>query len=272
MPFVEESLVVRHREIFPGYYELEFIAPVIAKEALPGQFVHIRVGDSYDPLLRRPFSIYYVDKNLGSITVFYKVVGRGTQMLSCIHLEQRLDVMGPLGNSFSIGEGIGLAYLIGGGVGIAPLVYLARVLTEQKIEVKVLLGASSAGFLPGKDILKRLEIKYLVSTDDGSEGMRGPVTDLFIEQLALQKCDYIYACGPEPMLVKVTEIAREFGIPGEISLEEHMACGIGACLGCSHHVKDPDSREDGEYRLARVCCDGPVFRIGDVLFNHRNAR
>lgn len=262
MASVEKALVVRHREIVPRYYELEFIAPAIAAEALPGQFVHIRVAESLDPLLRRPFSIYNVDKNLGSITVFYKVVGYGTRLLSRIHMESRLDVMGPLGKPFSIPPGIRSAYLVGGGVGIAPLVYLARVLYENKIRCRVLLGASTAGFLAGKDILNRLGVDYLVSTDDGSEGFKGRVTDLFAQQVALRRCDYVYACGPEAMMAEVSRLAEKYGIPGEISMEEHMACGIGACLGCVHRIRHGEG-----FRYARVCSEGPVFKIGEMLFN-----
>ncbi|MGE5423422.1 MAG: dihydroorotate dehydrogenase electron transfer subunit [Ignavibacteriales bacterium] len=267
MPSVEKALVVRHREIVPGFYELEFIAPSIARDVLPGQFVNVRVSNSYDPLLRRPFSIYDVDKKLGSITVFYKVVGRGTSLLSRTHIEHRLDVMGPLGTPFSVSKDIKSAYLIGGGVGIAPLVYLAKILNQNKVKFKVLMGASTAGFLAGKDMLNKLGVPLMISTDDGSEGMRGRVTDLLKDQLSANACDFIYSCGPEPMLAQVTEIAQEYGIPGELSLEEHMACGVGACLGCAHQVK-----EDDTFRFAKVCCEGPIFKIGQVLFDLQNAR
>lgn len=264
MPSVEKALIVRHREVATDYFELEFIAPTIAREVLPGQFVHVRVSESLDPILRRPFSIYDVDKNLGSITVFYKVVGRGTRMLARFQLATRLDVMGPLGRPFTIPEHVSSCLLVGGGVGIAPLVYLARVLNERKLKCKVLMGASTAGFLAGKAILDKMGIPYLVSTDDGSEGMKGQVTDLFEAELERSRCDFIYACGPEGMLIKVTEIALSLGIPGEISLEEHMACGVGACLGCAHPVKG----EEG-VRYARVCKDGPIFKLGEVIFRSR---
>ncbi|MGI6550318.1 MAG: dihydroorotate dehydrogenase electron transfer subunit [Syntrophomonadales bacterium] len=265
MPSVEKALVIRHREIVPYYYELEFIAPSIAQEVQPGQFVNVRVSDSLDPLLRRPFSIYDVDKKLGSITVFYKVVGRGTELLSQMPIQKRLDVMGPLGRPFSTPKHINRAYLIGGGVGIAPLVYLAKVLTANEVKVKVLMGASTAGFLSGKDMFDRLGVDYLVSTDDGSEGMRGRVTDLFKQQLSLTDCDYIYACGPEPMLARITFLANQYGIQGEVSLEGHMACGVGACLGCAHQVK-----VGGDHRYAKICSEGPVFRIGEVIFHTGN--
>lgn len=267
MALLEKALVIRHREMVPRFYELEFIAPGIAKEALPGQFLNIRVSESYEPLLRRPFSIYDVDKKLGSITLFYKVVGRGTRMMTKLQVENKLDVMGPLGRSFSIPSGMKSAVLVGGGVGIAPLVYLTRILTEKKVHVKVLLGASSAGYLVCKDILNRLGVQYLVSTDDGSEGMKGRVTDLLQAELSANKADFIYACGPERMLAAVTAIADEFQIPGEISLEEHMACGVGACLGCAHRVKQGD-----EFRFAKVCHEGPIFNVGEVLFDFQESR
>lgn len=261
MPSVEKALVIRHREIVPNYYELEFIAPYIAREVLPGQFVNVKVSDSLDPLLRRPFSIYDVDKKLGSITVYYKVAGRGTKILSQMPIQKRLDVMGPLGRPFSISQSVEQAYLIGGGVGIAPLVYLARVLVSQQKKVKVLMGASTAGFLAGKEIFDKLDLEYLVSTDDGSEGMKGRVTDLLEQQILIDTCDYIYACGPEPMLKTITDLALNHEIQGEISLEGHMACGVGACLGCAHQVKVGQ-----HYRFAKICSEGPVFKIGEAIF------
>ncbi|NLU50881.1 MAG: dihydroorotate dehydrogenase electron transfer subunit [Syntrophomonadaceae bacterium] len=258
---VEQALIIRHREIVPRYFELEFIAPDIARDALPGQFVHIRVTKSLDPLLRRPFGIYNVEKKIGSVTVFYKVVGRGTKILSDFHTAETLDVLGPLGRPFSIPPNLRRAVLVGGGVGIAPLVYLARVLCERKVEVMVLLGGSTSGFLVGRDILKRMGIDHMVSTDDGSEGLRGRVTELLEKIIDRKRFDYIYSCGPEPMMARVTEIAQEYGIDGELSLEEHMACGIGACLGCAKEVV-----RDGRRSFAKVCTDGPVFKIGEVVF------
>jgi len=259
---VQQALVIRHREIVPGYFELEFIAPEIARDALPGQFVHIRVTQSLDPLLRRPFGIYNVEKKIGSITVFYRVVGRGTRMLSDVHTAEQIDVLGPLGRPFSLPRHMRRALLVGGGVGIAPLVYLARVLCENKVEVTVLLGASTSGYLVGKDILKRMGIDFMVSTDDGSEGMKGRVTDLLEKVIDKKQFDYVYACGPEPMMARVTEIAQARGLDGELSLEEHMACGIGACLGCAKKVI-----RNGNETYAKVCSDGPVFKIGEVVFN-----
>ncbi len=262
MSTVDKALVIRHREIVPNYYELEFIAPSIAWEVMPGQFVNVRVSDSFDPLLRRPFSIYDVDKKLGSITVFYKVVGRGTRLLAQMPIQRPLDVMGPLGKPFSIPTEAEQVFLVGGGVGIAPLVYLARVLTMHQKKVKVLIGASSAGYLCGKAMFEKLGVPYLVATDDGSEGFKGRVTDLMVQQIASEKCDFVYACGPEPMLSMVTRLALEAGIPGEVSLEGRMACGVGACLGCAHPIRVGD-----DFRYAKICHEGPVFRIGEVIFD-----
>lgn len=262
MQTVQQALIIRHREIVPGYFELEFIAPEIARVALPGQFVHIRVTQSLDPLLRRPFGIYNVEKKIGSITVFYRVVGRGTKILSDVHTAEGLDVLGPLGRPFSFPEGMRRALVVGGGVGIAPLVYLARTLCERKIEVMVLLGASTSGYLVGRDVLSRMGINFMVATDDGSEGLKGRVTDLLVKVMDKKKFDYLYSCGPELMMMKVTEIARRYGVDGELSLEEHMACGIGACLGCAKKVQRGD-----DYYYAKVCTDGPVFKIGEVVFD-----
>lgn len=259
---VQQALIIRHREIVPGYFELEFIAPDIAREALPGQFVHIRVTQSLDPLLRRPFGIYNVEKKIGSITVFYRVTGRGTRILSDVHTAESLDVLGPLGRPFSFPDYVRRALLVGGGVGIAPLVYLARTLCERGIRIAVLLGASTSGYLVGKDLLRRMGISYLAATDDGSEGMKGRVTDLMEKVLEREQFDYVYSCGPEPMMARVTELAQHNGLEGELSLEEHMACGIGACLGCAKKVTRGNT-----CCYAKVCTDGPVFKIGEVSFD-----
>jgi dihydroorotate dehydrogenase electron transfer subunit len=237
-------------------YEVEFTSLSLASMSQPGQFVNIRVNDQYDPLLRRPISIYDIDRQAGKMNLLYKVVGKGTGILSALDREDVIDVMGPLGNGFTLPEKPLRAVLVGGGVGIAPLVYLARVLQERQCPVQVLYGANCREQLAAVARLEELAIDYKLATVDGSIGYKGLVTELLPQPAQGQAAvAALYTCGPEPMMKAVTRYARENKIWGEVSLEAHMACGVGACLGCACKL---DSRETG---YAKVCKDGPVFAM-----------
>lgn len=258
MPFVENGLVVRHIEVSRDMYELEFIAPAIASDSRPGQFVHIRSAIDNNPLLRRPLSLYDVDKRLGSITLLYKVVGKGTYLLTRIRTKDSLDAMGPLGHGFSLLAPHKTALLVGGGVGIAPLVYLAGVLQQHGCQVKVLHGVENRKELVALDKLRKIGVDFFCSTMDGSAGFKGLVTDLLLKKINPAEVDFIYCCGPEAMMARVSDYARENNIAGEVSLEDHMACGVGACLGCARKLKNSDQ----EYK--KVCKDGPVFAMDEL--------
>lgn len=262
MASLEKGLVIVHDRAGKDFYEMELVAPALASSCMPGQFVHVKVGDTLDPLLRRPLSIYDVDKKLGSITLLYKVVGRGTELLTRIKVKENIDVMGPLGRGFSLGNHRQVL-LVGGGVGIAPLVYLTRVLKERGCKVIVLYGAEKREELVAFDRLRKLEADLMVATRDGSAGHKGSVIDLLHKRFIADKVDFIYTCGPEPMMALVKKYADENGIPGEVSLEEHMACGVGACLGCARKLKPED-----EYYV-KVCKDGPVFSMSEISFSER---
>lgn len=256
MPAEKRALVAAHRRVADGLYEMEVIAPQTASQAKPGQFVHIRPGFSSDPLLRRPLSLYDVDQGLGSITLLYKVVGRGTDLLSRVKSREYVDLMGPLGRGFTIPRPGRKTLLVGGGVGIAPLIYLARVLKQQGNSVRAAFGAAS-----GQDAAvyrrkyEELGVEAWPATIDGTLGHQGTVLDLLKSRADPAQIDMIYTCGPEGMMEAVTDYARSHGIPGEVSLEEVMACGVGACLGCARKLKP----QDEEY--VKVCKDGPVFNM-----------
>lgn len=262
MPFMEKGLVVAHRQVTSSLYEIEMIAPAISRECMPGKFVHVRPGLTNDPLLRRPLSIYDVDHKLGSVTLLYKVVGRGTDMLTKVRPKEYVDLMGPHGRGFSLSESPSRCLLVGGGVGIAPLVYLARVLVERKCKVKVLYGTASRSDLAGFERIREIGVEFMPATMDGSAGYRGVVSDLLREKIAPAEVDFIYTCGPEMMMAAVTDFARQHNIPGEVSLEEKMACGVGACLGCARKLKPDDTQ------YVKVCKDGPVFSMNEVQFEH----
>ncbi|MGI6487661.1 MAG: dihydroorotate dehydrogenase electron transfer subunit [Syntrophothermaceae bacterium] len=262
MSLVEQAVIIRNEEIVPGYLELELRAPGIARQALPGQFINIRVGSTLDPLLRRPFSVYDNDKNAGDITILYKVVGRGTGMMAELDMGETLDVLGPLGRPFSLPENLQRVVLVGGGVGMAPLVYLARVSCERGAAVTALVGARTASELLGLNHLQGMGVKVMVTTDDGSQGIQGQVTDGLEPLLTESDYDFIYCCGPEPMMARVADMAHRYGLEGEVALEENMACGIGACLGCAHRVK-----QGQDYSYVQICHEGPVFSMSEVVFD-----
>ena len=246
--------VCEHILVAPEHYLLTLSAPGIAREVRPGQFVMLRPSAGADPLLPRAFSVYNAEPQPGRISVLYRVVGRGTERLQLCAAGQPVQTWGPLGNRFSAPAGRRVA-LVGGGVGVPPLVFLAASLRGSDLDVTALIGASTSDFLIGVADLERAGAAVQTSTDDGSLGHHGYVTDLLARYLDRGDAA-IYACGPMPMLAAVDRLVRERGRPAELALEAPMACGVGACLGCTV------PRAGGGY--ARVCTDGPVFPSGAV--------
>lgn len=244
-------------------------APAIAGDAEPGQFIHIRVNDGTEPLLRRPFGVHKV--NSKSFEILYEVVGKGTGILSKKRAGEYLDVIGPLGNGFNYRTGRP-AILVAGGMGTAPLVFLAEKL--KGIESLVLIGAKTKEYITCEKEFCKLGCDVKTATDDGSKGFRGKVTDLLRDVLRksaitqeLNNSITLYACGPHAMLKEVAQIAHKNKIPCQVSLEELFACGVGACLGCAVKVRQrtnglTNQRIDGTYKL--VCKDGPVFDACEI--------
>jgi dihydroorotate dehydrogenase electron transfer subunit len=270
-----KATVVANQEVSPGYYRLRLTAPQsFIDNAVPGQFVMVRVNPFIDPLLRRPFGIFdlgvmateYPDVTQPFLEILYRVVGKGTATMATFHHGDQLDVLGPLGKGFVSRNTDAEMLLVGGGVGLAPLYYLAKELVKK---TKVHLFAGGRG---RDDVLcitefERLGVETYVSTDDGSLGEQGLVTDVLGRYLTRNdKPKTIFACGPFPMLRAVAEIATKAGITCQVSLEAYMACGVGACLGCvikgrNHTDVTPD------YRC--VCKDGPVFDHSELLWEQR---
>ena len=238
--------------------------PYIAKTAKPGQFVQIKCSGSFDPLLRRPFSIHSI-KGQGSrvkgIEILYEIVGKGTEILSNKKEGDKIDVLGPLGNGFVLPAVSGLeprAIIIAGGLGAAPLVYLAEALAKKKIKTIVLIGAKTKGLILCEKDFKKITDEVYVSTDDGTYGSKGFVSKLFHKILKAAESKFetiVYVCGPHSMLKCIADICRERNFECQVSLEEKMACGIGACLGCAVKTKSGN-------RLA--CKDGPVFNASEL--------
>lgn len=227
--------------------------PMALADFEPGVFVNVRIMDSDSPLLRRPISVHETDIQKGILKLIYKVVGEGTGKLAKKKEGDTVDIFGPLGTGFPIQSDSKSVILIGGGVGIPPLYELGKRLAEKGVTITTVLGARNAAGLFCLEEFGRLG-RVVTATEDGSHGTKGFVTDAIREQGLDFDC--LYGCGPKPML-KALDLEYRGKKEGYISFEERMACGIGACYGCMTKTKDG---------LKRVCKDGPVFRLGEAVY------
>jgi len=257
--------IVEHIKKGQAYYLLSLYAPEIACVAEAGQFVNIRCTDTLDPLLRRPFSFYSIDRDAGIIKILYEVKGRGTEILSRYKVGDFLDIMGPLGRGISVPEKDSQVILVGGGVGGAPMAALAEKLYDYDIkEICVLLGASTKDRLIPFDVFQSLGIEVSAATEDGSLGYGGFITDLLIENIerfSREKC-LVYACGPKGMLKAAAEICSQRKVRCIVLMDALMACGVGACQSCVLRVRN----EKGEETYVRVCTEGPNFDAREVVW------
>jgi len=253
--------ILANERIVAGYYKMALKSPEIVKVATPGQFVHIKVSEGYNPLLRRPFSIFSI-KNTAIIEILYRVVGKGTLLLSEKKVGEELDVIGPLGNGFKINQDKmkkeEKIVIIGGGAGIAPLFFLTQKLINLSKNIIVFIGAKTKELVLCEEEFKELGVDVQIATEDGSYGHNGFVTDLldsFVTTYTL-----LFACGPSIMLQEVAKLSMKNNLPCQLSLESKMACGVGACLGCVTKVQD-----EGTITYKRVCKDGPVFDANELM-------
>jgi len=250
-----------------GYHVLSLTAPGIADIARPGHFVTLGIGgEESSMLLRRAFAIHQVQSRGvygGTLDVVIGVKGNGTRWLSERRRHDVVDIVGPLGRPFVLPKERVNCVLVGGGYGSAPLFMLAEQLRERGCRVDVVVGASNEEKLFGVLELKRLASTLTITTDDGSLGERGYVTDVLRELMARVDAALVYACGPMPMLAAVSEIASDMRAYCQTAVEESMACGIGVCMTCVL----PIVGEDGVTRMLRSCTEGPVFRGDRVLWS-----
>lgn len=248
--------VLFQKKVGPNYFKMAICAPRITRQAVPGQFVHLRCQNSPQPLLRRPFSFHRLNKS--NFEILYKIVGQGTNLLAKKRKGDTIDILGPLGNGFDVQGTREPTLLVAGGMGVAPLLALAEELADKK-DILVLVGARTKNEILCASEFRRLGIQVQLATDDGTQGFRGLVTDLLKKVLKLAISEKreatIYACGPKPMLKEVTRISQRLRICAYGSLEENMACGVGACLGCAVRTK---------HGYKRVCKDGPVFNLKEI--------
>jgi dihydroorotate dehydrogenase electron transfer subunit len=265
-----KAKVISNEQVAPRYYKMRLHDSYLARTLHPGQFIEARCSDSSDPLLRRPFGPYKIFVFKDSFEILYEVIGKATTILSGKKAGDFLDIIGPLGNGFKIGHLAEHTLIVGGGIGAGPLVALAQRLVGKQPKTKlanyeVYIGAKTKDALLCEDDFKELGVNVTVTTDDGSKGKKGFVTQILREWLARVPYDrraVIYACGPRPMMRAVAELAKDHHIYCQLLLEEYMACGVGVCLGCP--VKVRKDLVDHEYKM--VCKDGPVFNAEKIIW------
>jgi dihydroorotate dehydrogenase electron transfer subunit len=247
------------------YWTLSFAAKEIAQRAHPGQFVELAVGSPH-ALLRRPFSIAGVSRQGalgGTVDIVFDAHGPGTEWLTSVEVHDVVDVVGPLGTPFPLPQRKVSCLLVGGGYGVAPLFYLGDQLVRKGLRVDMIVGAASHDRILGAIDAKRLSASVTFTTDDGSYGTRGRVTDVLAEVATATRAGVVYACGPNPMLRAVSETAQELGLPVQVAVEERMACGIGVCFTCVLPIR----AKDGTVRMKRSCIDGPVFNGSRIAWD-----
>jgi len=243
-----------------AYQHLTLVAPGVAESARPGQFVALSVcGPSSANLLRRCFSIHRVSPSGtygGTVDVVVAPVGPGTRWITRMRVHDEVDIVGPLGRPFPLPREPVACVLVGGGYGSAPLFWLAHQLRERGCRVEMVLGAASEDRLFGLVEARRSADGVTVTTDDGSVGTKGWVSDVLPGVIRLTGAGVVYGCGPMGMLRAVTEVATREGAVAQVAVEESMACGVGVCMTCVMPVVG----NDGTTRMLRSCVEGPVFR------------
>ncbi|MBQ6463634.1 MAG: dihydroorotate dehydrogenase electron transfer subunit [Pseudobutyrivibrio sp.] len=253
MKIKETAKIVSAANLAEGIYSL-VLKTTASQYAIPGQFINIFSNDG-SKLLPRPISICEIDKAQGTLRVVYRVVGKGTEEFSKLQAGDTVEVLGPLGNGFPLEEG--KAIVVGGGIGVPPMLELAK---ELSGDVTAVLGYRTDDLFLADDFIDAAG-DVIFATDDGSVGVHGTVVDAMKENNL--KADVIYACGPKPMLRGVAEYAASIGAKCYVSMEERMACGVGACLGCVCQSTDVD--DHSHVNNKRVCKDGPVFLSTEVV-------
>lgn len=254
--------IIEQVKIAKDIYCMTLEAAEITQKCVPGQFVHVRVNQGINPLLRRPFSIHRVHRNRGCIELLYRVVGLGSEAMAMYQRGHILDMMGPLGKGFTLDASFSHALIIAGGMGSAPVFFLMDALAARKKKATLFWGVKKGEEIFGLPEIEKSGVDVKVATEDGLLGYHGLVTDLakdYILQHGKDKTLAGFVCGPKKMLKRVQEISEKTDFCWQVSCEERMACGIGVCMGCAVKVKQ------GGYKM--VCSDGPVFDLREIVFD-----
>ncbi len=252
--YIENGEILVNEKIGSQVWRMIVYAPLQAKIAKIGQFANLRVSHLFTPLLRRPISYAGFDREKGTVEFLYRVVGIGTDFMTTLGVGQRINTLGPLGTPF---QERGNMLLVGGGVGIAPMLCMVRNTTVGK-HINVVLGFKNKKERFWADLFASYSATVHITTDDGSLGTKGYPMSVMGDILEHESVDCVYTCGPTPMMKSVAAVAIKQGVSCEVSLEEHMGCGTGGCLGCAVEGRDG--------RRYKVCTDGPVFPAEEVFF------
>jgi dihydroorotate dehydrogenase electron transfer subunit len=270
MPVDVAAEVIANRPLSSDYNVLALAAPAIAAAAEPGQFVMVKPGTGFDPLLRRPFSVFEVlrdgDGTPSGITILSKRIGVSTSLIFDARAGQRIACLGPLGRPFTVIDPPVEAWMVAGGVGLAPFATLAQSLRARGVKTTLFYGARRAAELFYLDFFRALGVDLLLTTEDGSAGERGRVVAPLDRQLASRPASspvMIYACGPEGMLSATARTAMTYGRPCQVSVERVMACGLGGCYSCVIPMRS----EHGGFHHVRSCIAGPVLAADQILWD-----
>jgi len=264
------TIVLANQEITPSIFRMRILTPGFAAAAAPGQFVMVRPELALPTMLRRPFGIFRTGclppecdglPPREYMEILYKVVGQGTKILSELHQGDRLELLGPLGRGFDLGTPGQEKILVGGGIGLVPLFMLGEALVAQGSRVRLLMGGRTRDDILAVTEFERSGVETYVSTDDGSLGEAGFVTKVLERKLSKYPQAEVFACGPTPMLSAVAALCAERQVKLQVSLEAHMACGVGACLGC---VVKGAGHSESNPRYLCTCKAGPVFKAQDL--------
>ena len=272
-----KTIVLSNQEISPGYFRMKILAPGYSDASHPGQFVMFRVQRSLLPLLRRPFGIFRVGfmpadcDNMPEkefIEIIYKVVGDGTGIMQGLHYGDPVELLGPLGTGFDCGVTAQETILVGGGIGLVPLYSLAEKLVATS-NVHLLMGGRTRDDIIAVTEFERLGVETYVSTEDGSLGAAGLVTQVLQQKLEQYPQAAVFTCGPMPMIEAVQKICLRYQVPLQVSLEALMACGVGACLSC---VVRGEGHTEGDPRYLCTCTSGPVFAAEKLDWNRSETK
>lgn len=260
MSRVIREQVEKIEQLAKSIYRMTIKSEYVSQNAKPGQFVNVKCSEGINALLRRPISICKVDRDRGTFDIVFQIKGIGTEYLSQKKAGSYVDLIAPLGTAFDIATKNKRIAVVGGGIGIFPLLYILREIKDA--EKRAYIGFRNKEFAVLLDEFDSNCNALNISTDDGSMGYKGLVTDILENDLKSCNFDIIYTCGPTPMIRKVVEIAHKNNIKCQVSMEQRMGCGIGACLVCACKTKKEDSWE-----YSHVCKDGPVFWSEEVIFD-----
>lgn len=248
-------------------YLMRLHGPQIARRAVPGQFVNIRVTREYIPLLRKPFSVCRRDADAGWFEILWKIVGKGTAILATLGEGDTVNVLGPLGHGYRIPDDLEKAFLVAGGLGVAPLPFLCEELLRDGRLVQIYLGARTAAELVLLDFFEHLKLPTFLTTEDGSLGEQGLVTEVFerhvLKLTGKEPCG-VFCCGPNGLLKRIAELSKQYRIAAQVSIETMMGCGFGICMGCPVQLRRPSDAAPA-YKL--TCVDGPVFQSQEIVLD-----